>query len=94
MYDLNNRTLPFKYNQLVKLNKKLFGFYLGTLSWKPIFFYYKTILKLYIIKIHTGSFLTAGRFGDTVPESASVSPFDDITLGRGLSDHHSPTSLY
>lgn len=41
-----------------------------------------------------GSFLTTGRFGDTVPESASVSPFDDITLpARGLSGHHSPVTL-
>lgn len=41
----------------------------------------------------TGSFLTADKFGDTVPESASVSPFDDITLPcSGLSDHHSPAS--
>lgn len=42
--------------------------------------------------ILTGSFLTVDKFGDKVPESASVSPFDDITLGRGLSDHHSPAS--
>lgn len=39
----------------------------------------------------TGSFLTADKFGDTVPESASGSAFNDITLpGSGLSDHHSP----
>lgn len=44
-----------------------------------------------LLLVATGSFLTAGKFGDTVPESASVSPFDDITLPcSGLSDHHSP----
>lgn len=43
------------------------------------------------MSVLTGSFLTAARFGDTVPESASVSPLDDITVpGKGLSDHHSP----
>lgn len=41
-----------------------------------------------------GSFLTALCFGDTVPDSASVSPLDDITLpGHGLSGHHSPATL-
>lgn len=45
------------------------------------------------MSIFTGSFFTDGRFGDTVPESASVSPFDDITLpGRGPIKHHSPAS--
>lgn len=44
-----------------------------------------------IESIFTGSFFTTAKLGDTVPESASVSPLDDITLpGRGLSEHHSP----
>lgn len=44
-----------------------------------------------LLLVATGSFLTADKFGDTVPESASGSAFNDITLpGSGLSDHHSP----
>lgn len=46
-----------------------------------------------LLTVATGSVLTTGRLGDTVPESASVSPFDDITLPvRGLPAYHSPAS--
>lgn len=47
-----------------------------------------------LLTVATGSFFSVFKFGDTVPESASVSPLDDITIPiRDLPEHHSPALL-